>query len=103
VDRAERKLTQNVSLMAIFPIGGMMGGLVLSYLWARHRIPDEIQRLAHIVRWGVLGFFLGLALAVLMLLHGRGTISVRALMGLVVIAAVLCWWMVAILFGALGY
>jgi hypothetical protein len=103
MEPAESKLLRSVSIVAILPIGGMIGCLILSALWARRHIPDEILRLAYVVRWGVQGFFVGIAIGVLLLLHGRGTLSVKRLMALVAVAAFLCWWMVAILFRVLGY
>ena len=93
---------KSASLMAIFPIGGMLAGLLLSALRGRQLIPDDLFRLARMVRWGVVGFFMGCAFALLVVLFRTRRLSVKGLMGLVAITAVVFWWIVSILFAALG-
>ncbi len=57
------------------------------------------------VKWGVTGFFGGLALVLLLALQLRreDVISIRRLMALVVVAALIAWFFSRVLFGLIGY
>jgi hypothetical protein len=57
-----------------------------------------------VLRWGVTGFFVGLALVVVVSLglRRKDVVSVRRLMVLVVIVGLLVWFFARILFGVLG-
>ena len=57
------------------------------------------------VKWGVTGFFAGLAFVVLLTFASRsqGLVSMRKLMVLVAAAGLLAWFFARVLFGAIGY
>ena len=57
------------------------------------------------IKWGVTGFFGGLALVLLLALQLRreDVISIRRLMALVVVAALIAWFFSRVLFGLIGY
>ena len=57
------------------------------------------------VKWGVTGFFGGLALVLLLAfqLRREDVISIRRLMALVVVAALIAWFFSRVLFGLIGY
>jgi hypothetical protein len=99
------KLARNASTAVIYPIAGMMVGLIVGGLRAMGRGPDEFAQLACVVKWGVTGFFAGLAFVVLLTFssRGQGIVSMRRLMVLVVVAGFLAWFFARILFGAIGY
>ena len=65
----------------------------------------EFAGLVFTIRWGVTGFFLGLALVVLLSvsLRRKDLVSIRGMMVLVAIAGVLSWFFARILFGVIGY
>jgi hypothetical protein len=91
--------------MILFPIAGMLGGLLLGATWVSfQRGPDELTGLYLVLRWGVTGFFLGLAVVVLWALNLRwaDVVSIRRLMVLAVIAGFLAWYFGRILFGVMG-
>ena len=94
------------SALILFPIVGLLGGLIVGATWTSfHRGRDEIADLHFVLRWGVTGFFLGLALVVVLSvsLRRKDLVSIRGLMVLVIIAGVLSWFFARILFGVLGY
>ena len=97
-------LARNASTVVIFPIAGLLGGLFVGGLRAKSRGPDEFAQIACVVKWGITGFFAGLALVVLLAFSSRrqNLISMRKLMGLVLVAAVLAWFFARILSGVLG-
>jgi hypothetical protein len=104
MDRDNPKLLGKASGIVILPIVGMMGGLLLGAIVASIQRADEITSLHSVLRWGVTGFFLGLALVVLssLSLRRKGIVSLRRLMILVVIAGLLSWYFTQILFGVIG-
>jgi hypothetical protein len=91
--------------MVLFPVAGMLGGLILGRIrTSMQPATDQIAGLHLVLRWGVTGFFLGLALVVLLSLGlGRkDVVSLRRLMVLVAIAGLLTWYFAKILFGVIG-
>jgi hypothetical protein len=105
MDRDDSNLARAASTMAVWPILGMLGGLVLGAIAASLGRADEIASLSATIRWGVTGFFLGLALVVLLSLSlkRKDIISLRRLMVLIVIAGLLSWFFAKVLFGVIGY
>jgi hypothetical protein len=105
MDHAEPKLSRSASAKAVFPIVGMLGGLLLGTVWAKVSRADELAAVHCVTRWAVTGFFVGLILVVFgaLKLGRKDIISVRRLMLLAVIATLLCWYVVKILFDVLGY
>jgi hypothetical protein len=97
-------IRRNASAAVIVPIAGMLGGLILGIARASGR-GDEFAQMARVIRWIVAGFFAGLALLVLLALQFRreDVISIRRLMVLVAVAALIAWFFARILFDALGY
>ena len=97
-------LAQNASTAVIFPIAGLLGGLFIGGLRARGRGPHEFAQIECVVKWGVTGFFAGLALIVLLVFASwrQNLISMRKLMVLVVVAGVLAWFFARVLSTVLG-
>jgi hypothetical protein len=97
-------LARNASTAVIFPIAGLLGGLFVGGLRAKGRGPDEIAQIECVVKWGITGFFAGLALVVLLAFSSRrqNLISMRKLMVLVAVTGVLAWFFAQILFGVIG-
>ena len=105
MERDNPRLVGTGSALVILPIVGLLGGLALGAIGASLGGVDEITGLVFTIRWGVTGFFLGLALVVVFSasLRRKDLFSIRGLMVLVVIAGVLSWFFTRILFGVLGY
>ena len=65
------KLARSASSAAIWPIAGLLGGLFVGSLRAKAWGPDQIAQIACVIKWGVTGFFAGLALVVLLAFSSR--------------------------------
>ncbi len=93
------------SALVILPIIGLLGGLVLGAIGVSLAGGDELASLRVTIRWGVTGFFLGLALVVVLSvsLRRKDLVSIRGLLVLVAIAGVLSWFFARVLFAVLGY
>ena len=103
MNRPDRALARNASSAVIFPIAGLLGGLFVGGLRARGRVPDEFAQMTCVVKWGITGFFAGLALVVLLAFGSwrQNVISMRKLMVLVVVG-VLAWFFARVLTVVLG-
>jgi hypothetical protein len=104
VNRPAWALARNASSAVIFPIAGLLGGLFAGGLRAKGLGPDEFAQIACVVKWGMTGFFAGLAFIVLLAFASRrqNLISMRKLMVLVVVAGVLAWFFARVLTAVLG-
>jgi hypothetical protein len=96
--RENSRLVKNVSAMALFPILGMMGGLLVGFVRARARAVDEFTTIGLVTRGGFFGFAIGTAVAMALALLrlspyslGSRVVSLKGLMGIVVLAAALCY------------
>ncbi|MFO0952136.1 MAG: hypothetical protein U0835_13500 [Isosphaeraceae bacterium] len=98
------RLARTASAQAVWPIVGMAAGLAVGAAEASLVKADEITGLILTARWGVTGFFLGLALIVLLSVGPgrRRPVSVRRMTGLVAIAAALSWFFARVLFALIG-
>ncbi len=98
------KLARNASTAVVYPIVGMLGGLFIGGLRAKVGGANEIDQIAFVIKWGVTGFFAGLALVVLLAFasRGRNIVSMRRLMVLVVVAGLLTWFFARIFSGVIG-
>jgi hypothetical protein len=96
---------RSASAAVIVPIAGMLVGLFVGMYRASGRGPDQIAQIACVVQWMVTGFFAGLALvfSLAVPLRRADAVSIRRLMVLVVIAALIAWFFARVLFGAIGY
>jgi hypothetical protein len=105
MERDNPRLAGTASALIILPILGLLGGLALGAIGVIIGGLDEITGLMFTIRWGVTGFFLGLALVVVLSvsLRRKNWFSIRGLMVLVAIAGLLSWYFARILFGVLGY
>jgi hypothetical protein len=105
MERDNPRLVERASALVVLPIVGLLGGLGLGAIAASITGAGEITSLVLTIRWGVTGFFLGLALVVVLSasLRRKDLVSIRGLIVLVVIAGVLSWFFTRILFGVLGY
>jgi hypothetical protein len=105
MERDNPRLVGTASALIILPILGLLGGLVLGAIGVSIGGLDEITGLVFTIRWGVTGFFLGLGLVVVLSvsLRRKDLFSVRGLMVLVAVMAVVSWFFARILFAVLGY
>jgi hypothetical protein len=105
VNQEATNLARNASTAVILPIAGLLGGLFVGGMRARGLSPDPFAQIGCVVKWGVTGFFAGLALVVLLAFSFRPgqMVSMQRLMVLVVVAGVLAWFFARVLFGAIGY
>jgi hypothetical protein len=104
VERARSVLERTASARAVFPIFGMLAGLLVGLIRARTSFADELTQLQLITRGGFVGFVLGTAIAVTSVrwLGKRGATSLRGLMLAVLVAALLGWFLVTTLFNGLA-
>jgi hypothetical protein len=105
MERDNPRLVGTASALIILPIVGLLGGLALGAIGASLAGVGEFTGLVFTIRWGVTGFFLGLALVVFLSvsLRRKNLVSIRGMMVLVAIAGVLSWFFARILFGVIGY
>jgi hypothetical protein len=107
MERHEMKLAgmRSAPAAVILPIAGILGGLIVGAFRASGRGPDQLAQIECVVKWGVTGFFGGLALVVLLALQLRreDVISIRRLMVLVAAAGLIAWFFARVLFGVIGY
>jgi len=84
--------------MALFPILGMMGGILLGAFRVWIIRADEFAAVSYVVQGGFIGSVLGAVVAVAFAaLERRSLTSLKKLMGLIVIVAVLLWAVVTLL------
>src|SRR5438105_4755345 len=88
MDRRETNLLVSASSRIVIPIVGMVGGLILGGVRTSLGRMDELAGLSLVIRWTVTGFFLGLALVLLLAISVRRNdlVSIRRLMVLVAMA-----------------
>jgi hypothetical protein len=99
------RLARNASTAVIWPIVGLLGGLFIGGLRARSRGSDPFAQIACVIRWGVTGFFAGLALVVLLVFvaQRQNQVTIRKLMVLVVMIGMLAWFFGRVFFEAIGF
>ncbi len=98
MERPSSSLTRNASLLIIFPIVGMMGGIVWGvipvWVWGG----DPFYQVKSIVVGGFVGSVLGAATAVLIAVLERGSItSLKKLMAIILVASVVFWAIISLL------
>jgi hypothetical protein len=98
-------VNRGASTAVIWPITGMVGGLLAGVFRARSLGLIDLDFLSCTLKWGVTGFFAGLGLVLLLAMSIRrgDVLSIRRLMALVAIAGVVAWFFARILFRAIGY
>ena len=100
MERSGSRLTRNASAMALIPILGMLGGIVLGAIRVWSLRIDEFVALGYIVRGGFVGSVLGAVVAVAVGVLELGSLtSVKKLMVLIAFVAVLLWAVVTLLGG----
>jgi len=98
VERSGSRLTRNASAMALFPILGMMGGILLGAIRVWVLRADELAAVSYVVQGGFVGSVLGAMVAVgTAALERRSLTSLKRLMGFIVIVAVLLWAVITLL------
>ena len=98
MERSGSRLARNASAMALFPILGMLGGILLGVLRAWLFNLDPFIATGYYVRGGFLGSILGAAAAVAVaVLERRNLTSIRRLMILIAIASVVLWFIFTLL------
>jgi hypothetical protein len=98
-------LNRNASGAVIWPLADMVGGLIIGALRAGRSPAFDIAEVERIIKWGVTGFFAGLGLVLLLALQfrRRDVVSIRRLMALIAVAALVAWFFARVFFGAIGY
>jgi hypothetical protein len=98
MERGESRLTQSASVLVLFPILGMLGGIILGVIRVWILRGDEIAAVVHIVRGGFIGSVIGVVAAVLVaVLERRAFTSVRKLMVLVLVVGVVFWAVITLI------
>ena len=105
VQEMKSGVNRNASVAVILPIAGLMGGLLVGVVRARSQGLMDLQMLSCVIKWCVTGFFAGLGLVILLALQVRrgDVVSIRRLMVMVAVAALIAWFLARIFFGAIGY
>ena len=108
MERAESSsgLSRNASAAVIWPVAGMVGGLIIGALRAGRGVAAfDIVEVERIIKWGVTGFFAGLGVVLLLAFQfrRRDVVSIRRLMALIAVAALVAWFFARVFFGAIGY
>lgn len=98
-------VSRNASAAVIAPIVGMMGGLLVGAVRTWIRGLADLELLSCVIKWGATGFFAGLALVLLLALQYRrgAALTIRRLMALVAVAAIIAWFFARVFFDAVGY
>jgi hypothetical protein len=93
---------RNASAAVLVPILGLIGGLIAGGIRVGGRL--DIREIELVLKWGVTGFFAGLGLILLLALQfrGRDVISIRRLLALVAVAALVTWFFARIFLGVIG-
>jgi hypothetical protein len=98
MEHSESRLTRNASAMALFPILGMMGGILFGAFRVWIFSLDGLVGLRIVVQGGFVGSVLGAVVAVgFAALERRSLTSLQKLMGLIVVVAVLLWAVMTLL------
>ena len=98
MERIGSRLTQNASTMILYPILGMIGGLLLGALRTRIGRLDSFSSIELVVKWGFLGALFGaVAIVLVPVLAKKNVSSVRRLLGVIGVAAVLLWFVISLL------
>lgn len=105
LDQKATGLARRASAVIILPIAGLMGGVLIGALRAKGRGLDELGQIACVIKWGVTGFFGGLALIVLLAFRGwrEPQVSLRETMVFIAVAAIVAWFFGRVLSAAIGY
>lgn len=96
---------RSASATVLLPIAGLLGGLIIGgFRGATSGLSDPFRQLSCAIAWGVTGFFAGLGLVLLLAVQfpRSGAISIRRLMFLVLVAAIVAWFFARVLFGVIG-
>lgn len=96
---------RNAAFAVIWPIAGMMGGLLIGVLRAKYLGLLDLGLLTCVIKWSVTGFFAGLGAVVLLALQfrGRDVVSIGRLMAVVAVAGVVAWFFSRVFFDAIGF
>jgi hypothetical protein len=99
------RLVRNASTAVIWPLVGMLGGLFVGGLRAWGSGLHEFAQIGCVIRWSVTGFFMGLALVILLALpiYRQDKLTIRRTMAVFVVAGVLTWFFTRILSEAIGF
>jgi hypothetical protein len=91
-------LTKSASAMILFPILGMVGGLLYGAFRARAGRLDEFGSIELVVKCGFLGSVFGAMIAVAVAIFGwKSVISLKKLLALIALASVLLWALITLL------
>jgi hypothetical protein len=94
------RLGTSASALALFPILGMLGGILFGLFRGWILNADAFTATAYFVRSGFVGSVLGAVVAVAAAVLERGSVtSLKKLMVLIAVAAVLLWVVITLLGG----
>jgi hypothetical protein len=103
MDRPEIHRLRSASALAIVPIAGLAGGLILGAFGAWLSSADELTGLRLVIRYGAAGFFFGIILILFGVCVVRLKVkSLGGLTALVAVAAFLLWYVTRVLYAVLG-
>jgi hypothetical protein len=103
LEKPESRLAQNASALAIFPILGLLGGILFGLIRAGISGSDAFAKLQLATNGGFLGTIFGTALAVLVaFLDRKSLFSLRRMMTLILVAAVLLGAVIILLRDLIG-
>jgi len=98
MENSGSRLTRNASAFALFPILGMLGGLLLGAIRVWILRADEFAAIGYVVQGGFVGSVFGAVVAVgVAALERRSLTSLKKLMGFIVVVAVLLWAVITLL------
>jgi hypothetical protein len=98
MDRPQSRLARSASALALFPILGLLGGILLGVIRAYIWRGDELMNLGLTVQSAVLGSLYGTAVAVIFaVLERKNLTSIKRMMAIILVVAVVIWAVVTVL------
>ncbi len=103
MNHKQLEVPRSASALAIIPIAGMVGGLILGLFAARIWTGDELAGLRVVVKFGVAGFFTGCMLILAGVCMRRTRFrSLSGMIGFVAVVGLLTWFVLRILFAVMA-
>jgi hypothetical protein len=98
MDQKQSRLAGSASALAIFPIVGLFGGILLGVIRAEILRGDELMNLGLTVQAAFLGSVYGAAVAVIFAVLARKNLtSLKRMMAVILAVAVVIWAVVVLL------
>jgi hypothetical protein len=97
MERPHTRLSQSASALVLFPIVGLLGGILLGVIRAQIMRGDPFANLVRVVEGGFLGSVFGAGAAIVFgILERKSLTSVKKMMGFVLAVAVVLWAVVTL-------